>query len=168
MGLKALAEGGIESVRVERLAAALGVTKGSFYWHFRDRAALQAAVLDAWRTLATEDVIKSVEAVGGDARARIEALFTMVFSADGRLERAVRAWADSDAAVAAAVKAIDRQRMAYVESLFAELGLPRTEAKVRARFAYQALIGQYAMAGRDGDGDPPGGLRIIMAMLLRR
>src|SRR5262245_46590032 len=61
LGLRVLAESGIDAVRVEPLAARLGVTKGSFYWHFRDRPALHAAMLTEWRHSATHDILVQVE-----------------------------------------------------------------------------------------------------------
>jgi AcrR family transcriptional regulator len=75
-GLKALAEHGAEAVRIERLADTLRVTKGSFYWHFKDRGALLEALLEAWQARATNAIIDQVEARGGDARTRLETLFT--------------------------------------------------------------------------------------------
>jgi AcrR family transcriptional regulator len=145
-GLKALAESGVEAVRVERLAEALGVTKGSFYWHFADRQALLMAVLEAWKARATADVIAQVEAKGSDARTRLHELMMIVFSTDGRLERQVRAWAANDEAAGVALAEIDAKRTRYLEGLFTGLNFGRAEARARARFAYHALIGQFALA----------------------
>src|SRR5437763_8486771 len=76
-GLRALAHGGPEAVRVEPLARALGVTKGGFYWHFEDRRALLEALLDAWERTLIDEVVATVEAGGGDARARLARLFSL-------------------------------------------------------------------------------------------
>lgn len=65
-------------MRVERLAATLHVTKGSFYWHFKDRRSLLEALLETWRTRATNAIIDEVEAKGGDAVAKLRALSTIV------------------------------------------------------------------------------------------
>ena len=165
-GLKALADSGVEAVRVERLAGALGVTKGSFYWHFADRQALLAAVLEAWKARATADIITQVEAKGGDARARMHALMTIVFLSDGRLDRQVRAWAANDVQARLAQEEIDGLRTGYLERLFAGLGFGRAEARARARFAYHALIGQFAMAN-GGKGKRAAAEReVVFAMLV--
>src|SRR5213592_85092 len=67
-GLRALAAGGPDAVRIEPLARALGVTRGGFYWHFKDRRALLDAILDAWERRSTDEVLERVEREGGDAR----------------------------------------------------------------------------------------------------
>ncbi|MBK9082742.1 MAG: TetR family transcriptional regulator [Rhizobiales bacterium] len=149
-GLRALRRDGVEAVRVERLAVDLGKTKGSFYWHFADRKALLAALLEAWRGRATQAVIEDVESAGGDARARLATLMATTLAADGRLERAMRDWARGDAAVAAAMAGIDDRRLRYVAELLVGAGVAPADAKLRARFAYQSLIGRFVMAA-----DPP-------------
>ena len=146
--LKALAEHGADAVRVERLARALKVTKGSFYWHFKDQKALLAEALKEWEARATGDIIATIDGHGGDARARIAALAMLVFSAKGSLERQVRAWAAGDAMAAAVQDRVDRRRIAYVVELFASAGLAPTDARPRATFLYQALVGQFAMGRR--------------------
>jgi AcrR family transcriptional regulator len=144
-GFRALLREGVEGVRVERLAAGLGKTKGSFYWHFADRAALLDALLDAWRARATQAVITQVEARGGDARARLTTLLEITMSADGRLERAMRDWARGDAAVSRAMASVDRKRLRYVADLLVAAGVAPEAARLRALFAYQALIGAFVM-----------------------
>ncbi|MGO4871203.1 MAG: TetR/AcrR family transcriptional regulator [Roseiarcus sp.] len=147
-GLRALSEYGVEAVRVERLAATLHVTKGSFYWHFKDRRSLLEALLETWRTRATNAIIDEVEAKGGDAVAKLRALSTIVSRIDGRLDRAVRVWAGQDEMARGALGEIDRRRLDYLTSLFAELSFTPEEAVARARLVYHALIGQFAMGER--------------------
>ena len=144
-GLTVLATQGIDAVRVERLAADLSVTKGSFYWHFKDRGALLAALLGAWQATATNAIIAHVEERGGDARSKLTTLFTVVASADGRLDRAIRHWAALDEAPRLALSAVDRRRLHYLQALFAKLGFSALEATARSRLVYHALIGQYAV-----------------------
>src|SRR2546421_10480729 len=79
-GLRALAAGGPDAVRIEPLARALGVTKGGFYWHFDDRRALLEEMLDTWERMSVDEVIEHVESEGGDARARLRRLFAIAFS----------------------------------------------------------------------------------------
>src|SRR2546423_14852365 len=100
-GLKALAAGGPDAVRVEALARTLGVTKGGFYNHFDDRPALLEEMLDTWEQLVIDHVIKSVEAEPGDAKTRLRRLFAFNSTAAHELikiEFAIRDWARRDRA----------------------------------------------------------------------
>jgi AcrR family transcriptional regulator len=144
-GLRTLARSGIDAVRVEPLAKALKVTKGSFYWHFDDRAALLSVMLEVWEARATEAVIDEVERRGGDERERLETLFRIVSATDGRLERAIRAWAGYDEAARLVLDRVDQHRQRYLEDLFLALGFSGPEAAARARFCYHAVIGQFAL-----------------------
>ena len=74
-GLQVLAEEGMEAVRVEPLAKRLNVTKGSFYWHFKNRQALLLEILQAWVNLQTDSIINLVETAGGSASAKLMYLF---------------------------------------------------------------------------------------------
>ncbi len=166
-GLRMLAAHGVDAVRVERLAAALKVTKGSFYWHFKDRGDLLATLIDAWKSRATLAVIEQVEANGGDAATRLRTLFSIVSPNDGRLDLALRAWAGQDPTAQAALEEVDEHRLRYLETLFLALGFSAEASAARARFSYHALIGQFMM-----DKSPPGvrlaeRLDLILPMLMR-
>ena len=147
-GIALLAEGGIDAVRVEPLAARLGVTKGSFYWHFKDRAALYAAILDHWRATSTADVITLLERQGGSAAERLRRLFatTVVDPRRPQLTTAIRAWARTDRLAAQAIAIADAERIAYVEGLLVEHGLTPGAAAVRARILYLTLMGSFALS----------------------
>src|SRR3954470_22610246 len=84
-GLRALAAGGPDAVRVEALAGELGVTKGGFYNHFEDRPALLHEMLDTWERLVIDQVIELVEAGGGDGKAKLRRLFALGTSSAGDL-----------------------------------------------------------------------------------
>jgi len=144
-GLELLANGGIDAVRVEPLAAHLGVTKGSFYWHFADRAALHAAMLEAWRGRSTNEIIERVEAGTGSGAERLKRLVALVTSNKmaPRLETAIRAWATTSSQVARVLADVDRGRLDYVTQLLIASGLGPTLAKARANFLYLALIGSF-------------------------
>lgn len=141
-GLHALAERGVEAVRVEALARALSVTKGSFYWHFRDRADLLRAILTEWEDRRTEQVIQDAELTEADASARLLNVIQAAAEADARLELSVRSWAAMDATAAASVARADHRRLSYLSALFRELGFPTLDAATRARVAYLARLGQ--------------------------
>src|SRR5206468_12890177 len=81
-GLRALGVGGPDAVRIEKLAQALGVTKGGFYWHFDDRRALLEEMLDAWERVMVDEVIEHLEGEGADSRARLRRLFALASSTE--------------------------------------------------------------------------------------
>jgi AcrR family transcriptional regulator len=148
-GVSLLGRAGIDAVRVEPLAAKLGVTKGSFYWHFKDRDALHLAMLESWRSDTTRNVIARVEAESTGTRDRLKQLIGLATrnTALARLEIAIRAWAKTDQRAAAAVAEIDRQRVDYVTSLLRDLGIAEQTARLRAWILYLALIGGFFAAG---------------------
>jgi AcrR family transcriptional regulator len=168
-GLKAMARDGVDAVRIERLAAALNVTKGSFYWHFKDRNALLEELLESWQSRATTAVIDAVEAKGGDARSKLANLFTIVSVIDGQLDRAIRNWAARDGAAASALQEVDRRRLDYLVSLFTGVGFSTAEAVARARLVYHALVGQFTMGEAVAHGDRlTECLNIVLPMLVVR
>jgi AcrR family transcriptional regulator len=155
-GLRAMAEGGPDAVRIEPLAQAMGVTKGGFYWHFADRTALLGEVLDLWERANLEDVIEAVERDGGDARTRLRRLFRMAFAGTGalRTDLAVREWARRDPAVAERVCRVDNRRMGYLRGLFGALGGDEAEVEARCLMALSLWIGNHFIAA-----EHPGGSR---------
>ena len=139
-GLKALASRGFTALKAEPLAKALRVSRGSFYWHFADIAAFHAAILARWHEVAAEQIIANVEAASKDEDP-LALLLRRVFGERLMLERAVRTWASVDPAARAAVQAIDRRRLNYVEGLLAQSGLPAELARARAQILYWAFLG---------------------------
>ena len=112
-GLLALGVGGPDAVRIEKLAHALGVTKGGFYWHFDDRQALLDEMLDAWERVSVDEVIERVEREGGDARSKLRRLSSLAASSDEplRIDLAVRDWARRDQKVSERLRRVDNRRM---------------------------------------------------------
>lgn len=147
--LRALAEGGPDAVRIEALAGSLGVTKGGFYWHFKDRPALLAEMLDAWEESMTEDVFARIDRHATDARERLRHLFALAPSANFAVDLAIRDWSRRDRAIARRMRGIDTRRMAWMRSLFAEF-CDDQEAEARTMLAYSLLIGAYFIAPRPG------------------
>jgi AcrR family transcriptional regulator len=143
-GLKALGRGGPEAVRIEPLARALGVSKGGFYWHFEDRQALLGEMLDAWERRYVDEVIEVVDAVEGDARARLRSLFGLASASGGELlkvELAIRDWARRDRSVARRLRRVDNRRMAYMRSLFAEFLDDPDEVEARCLMTFSLFVG---------------------------
>jgi AcrR family transcriptional regulator len=145
-GLKALGEGGPDAVRVEGLAASLGVSKGGFYWHFKDRRALLGEMLDSWERAAADDVIALLESRPAAARDKLQQLFELAPSADFPVELAIREWARRDGAVAERMRRVDNRRMEYLRSLFRQLGLEEDEVETRSLIAFSLFIGTYFIA----------------------
>ncbi|HEX8648547.1 MAG TPA: TetR/AcrR family transcriptional regulator [Thermoleophilaceae bacterium] len=151
-GLRALAGGGPDAVRIEPLAQALGVTKGGFYWHFDDRGALLEEMLDAWERTAIDEVIERIETDGGDARTRLRRLFAIGASRDDvlRIDLAVRDWARRDRSVAARLQRADNRRMDYMRSLLGELVPDPDDVEARCLVAFSLWIGNHFIAADHG------------------
>jgi AcrR family transcriptional regulator len=151
-GLRALAAGGPESVRVEALAKALGVTKGGFYWHFTDRRALLDDMLDAWEKEGVDDVIARVEADGGDGRTRLRDLFGLARALPERLpvELAVRDWARRDPAVQARLARVDNRRFDFMRRLFGDFCEDPDEVEIRCFLTFNVWVGQSFIAASHG------------------
>ena len=121
-GLKTLAKNGFTALKAEPLAKAMGVSRGSFYWHFADIRAFHAAILNHWREVAAEQIIADVEAAA-KAKIRWRCCCAGYLARSWRWRRRSAAWAAVDPAARAAVQAIDRRRLSYVESLLHTSGL---------------------------------------------
>ncbi len=145
IGLKTLVESGIEAVRVEPLAKSLKVTRGSFYWHFKNRDDLLEAILQEWEIRNTESIIQEVELVGTDPGSKLLNLFEIAARDDDHLEKAVRIWGVHDARASAAIGRVDQRRLDYLQNLFLQLGFSKTEAKVRARIVHSVRLGWFMM-----------------------
>lgn len=146
-----LRDEGVERVRVEPLAVRLGVTKGSFYWHFETREQLLTAALDQWMEQGTESIIRHVATVRDGPEAKLRALWRRTMhdaSQDLRIELAIRDLGQRDAAVRERVRQVDERRMAYLCQLFRELGLRPELAHARSLMLYSLLIGNHFIAAR--------------------
>jgi AcrR family transcriptional regulator len=164
-GLKTLEATGVETVRVEPLAKHMGVTKGSFYWHFKNRDDFLAAILQEWVDCQTNRIIEKVEALGGDARAKLLYLFELAVEDDGGIENGIRAWATSDSKVMAVLAQVDRRRLDYTKDLFLEVGFAPFEAMVRARMVYYALVGEFTIGTRSDQAERLEEIRLQHAIL---
>jgi AcrR family transcriptional regulator len=161
-GLKTLAERGFTALKAEPLAKALGVSRGSFYWHFADIGAFHAAILKHWREVAAEQIIANLEAAS-DNRDRLPLLLRQAFGGKLALENAVRTWATVDPAARSAVQAIDRRRLGYVERMLGASGFAPGVARARAQIFYWAFVG-FALSDKPL---PPARQRAVLDELLR-
>ncbi len=139
--LEVLYSEGIGRVSIVRIARDLGVTSGSFYWHFKDRNDLLRSLLDFWVHSQTEAFFEKVEQFEGTPAERLLKLMEMLtLGEEGRYEVAIRAWAGFDDMAAEVVRGTDKRRIEFLRSIFHELGFKGNEAEMRARlFVYSQL-----------------------------
>lgn len=168
-GLRALAAGGPDAVRVEPLSRALGVTKGGFYWHFRDRQALLDALLDRWEESLVDEAIATADGGGGDARTRLRRLFGAAADLEGvlALELSVRDWARREPAVAARVSRVDDRRLAYLRPLFAEFCDDEADVEGRCLLVLTLLLGESLVVATHGAATRPTATAAALRHLLR-
>lgn len=143
-GLEQLSERGIDGVKVETLAARIGVTKGSFYWHFKDRDALLEAMLADWRRRATLAIIDRLERTSVAPIERLRGLLRLPvkgrsseWGAD--VELAVRLWGRRDPRARAALEEVDQVRLRYIGRLLQDIGFQPQDAEARAILAYSYM-----------------------------
>jgi AcrR family transcriptional regulator len=145
-GLAELAKAGVDGVRVEVLAERLGVTKGGFYRRFRDRRALLDAMLETWRDGRVTAIERQAEASGESAGERLKGIFKLYSERANTqgiaVELAIRQWARTDPAAAAAAERVDATRLKICSSLYRQLGLSAPDADARAVLFYTFLFGQ--------------------------
>ncbi len=145
--LGAIAEGGLAAVGVEPLAARLGATKGSFYWHFTSRDALLQAAIERWEKETTTDVIAEITAAQDAPAGQFRRLVARVIE---RAEQdpvgpALLASA-THPAVAPALERATAARLGVIATVFGRLGFPAAEARRRALLAYSAYLGHGQLA----------------------
>ncbi|MFF9865940.1 TetR/AcrR family transcriptional regulator [Streptomyces sp. NPDC013953] len=168
--LAAIGDGGLAAVAVEPLAARLGTTKGSFYWHFANREALVEAALERWEETGTEAIIAALE-TEPDPGARLRTLFrrATASAAEDPLEVSLLATADHPR-VAAVLQRVTERRVAYVARLFEQLGFPPEEAARRGLLAYTSYLGHTQLTHAVPAALPqdPDYLDAVLDTLLRR
>lgn len=150
-GLKTLAKHGPNGLKVGAMAQALGVSRGSFYWHFEEIADFKAQVLSSWAESTTDDVREAVETDASEPD-RLHHLMKRVLGDSRRLDRAIRAWASSEPGVAAIVASVDTRRTEIIMEMILAAGVSRPVAERRAAFLYWGLLGQtFAMDEQQAD-----------------
>jgi AcrR family transcriptional regulator len=144
----ALAKEGVSGIRVESLARKLKVTKGSFYWHFKDRAELLDAVMAEWE--GQTDAIMNEARKQRGARAKLDSFISLVKSTEGTIpEAAIFMWARQDPKVARRVKRTEQARIGFLASILEAMDLAPEEAELRAELAYMTFVGMAERMARD-------------------
>jgi AcrR family transcriptional regulator len=138
--LDAFERGGLSAVAIEPLARTLGVTKGSFYWHFKDRSALLAATVARWERLHVDGPLDAVAAIA-DPRERLLALLGRASGKPPTIFMRMLEAVD-EPVVAAAVARAAELRVGFMATAFRELGLSRARARRQALLAYSAYVGR--------------------------
>ena len=165
-GLSALSSAGPDAVRVEPVAAQLGVTKGGFYRHFADRNAFLSALLDEWERRSVDEVIARVEADEADAATNVRRAGTLTFAKDLLpIDLAVRAWARSDSQVAVRLRRVDNARIGYLRSQFATITGDRGEVEARSMLAFALAIGQHFITAEHAEFGRTQALNLAAAFL---
>jgi AcrR family transcriptional regulator len=155
--LAAIADRGVANVSVERLAKDLGATKGSFYWHFTDRAALVGAALERWERVFTDRILDELGVIA-DPSARFRALLGTIFQESVGASVDVALLADAhDQLVQPVLERVARKRLAFLEQIFTDLG--RKHPRDRALLATTAYIG-LAQLRRSAPGLTPSARRV--------
>jgi AcrR family transcriptional regulator len=147
-GFAIIAEEGMNALKIDRLCERLGVTKGSFYWHFEDMASYRAVLVQSWGELRDEDRRQFDEMGDLPPDERLSRMMaSLVSPRHWTLERAMREWARSDDAVAKSVREADRRLMRAIQRAFLDYGFDAEDADFRANAAFAAGIGLLHLSG---------------------
>ncbi|MEP4805782.1 MAG: TetR/AcrR family transcriptional regulator [Hyphomicrobiales bacterium] len=132
--LNVLATEGGARLRIDSLVKNLGVTKGSFYHHFKNRDEFVRALIDYWSKEFTESVINDVNTSEASPSERLLSLTQYVESKGlDQFDIAFRSWAAQDPVVAEALKEVDRRRYEFVKGVFEAIGFEGAELEMRVR-----------------------------------
>jgi AcrR family transcriptional regulator len=142
-------ERGVDSVKVLPLSKSLGVTRGSFYWHFKDREDLLQQMLHYWERELTDTVIQQTKSLDASAADKLQNVVANVLHQSmDRYDTAVRAWSLFDSSVLKTMKRVERKRLRFLTELLSQAGLDQGVANIRAQFLYGYLMSGIAVAGR--------------------
>ena len=171
--IEMMAEDNVEALRVDTLAERLGVTKGSFYWHFKGREDLLFSVLEAWRLQMTSQIVALIADTTGTPWERIERLLRIAISArpdvpGGPFEVTLRDWARRDATVAEIVREVDRARFDFARQLYRHAGLSEADAMDYAELHMAFVIGSRMTLAAGDREEVQRKRRIAEALLLPR
>lgn len=164
-----LADEGLPGLRIEMLAKGLNVTKGSFYWHFKDRQDLLQSLLLTWKEGRIRDIMKQTRARPGAELEQIHHIISLYSASRSKrgmmIELAVREWAQRDPKAAAIVGEVDACRLRCAKQLFLARGLPEEEATSRSLLLYAYVFGASLMVC-DGLGEDVPRLKQALADLV--
>lgn len=168
-----LVERGVDAIRVDVLAKEMGVSRGSFYWHFKDREDLLQRLLKAWRDQATEQIIERFEREHDDARQLLRDLLSLPFRGmsarrAANIELAIRAWARSDPVARHAVDDVDSRRISYIAQVFSALGFAIRDARARAFALYAYEVAESLLFAQGTESQKTERSALMETLLLQR
>ncbi|MFA1542458.1 TetR/AcrR family transcriptional regulator [Actinomadura monticuli] len=157
-----LARAGERGVTINALAARLGVTKGSFYWHFTDRPELMRALLDRWAHERTDEMLTLALGSTADPRERLRRIQALGREI-GPVDRAMRLWAQHEPAAEKAVRHADQALLGHIAACLEGLGFGGADAELRALLMLRAWVGGYLMPGEGSPDLSERTLEILLA-----
>ena len=162
----------VDAVRVEVLAKNLGVTRGSFYWHFKDRDDLLRQLLARWRDQATEQIIDRFEKRNIKPRDLLRDLLMLPFKGEAAkaaaaTELAIRGWARRDETARQFVDEVDSKRLSYIAQCFSALGFDIGEARMRAFALYSYELSESLLSNQGNEKQKEERRRFMEGILLR-
>ncbi len=142
--LETLGREGVVGVNVENVARSMGVTKGGFYHHFKDKDEFISRLLEHWETELTDKIDAHVAQLRGKPAEQLLALLEFIAENEtNRYDASMRAWALHDERVATVVRRVDQKRLAYVRDLFRKMGFSAEQARMRSRMSYYYVVGEH-------------------------
>jgi AcrR family transcriptional regulator len=161
-GLQTLADEGPEGLRIMLIAQQLGVTKGSFYWHFKSLEDYQDALLEEWERCYTQEAIRCLESDNSDHSTKLRNWIIGAAYSDFRLDRAIRSWSLNNSAVREVRSRVDHERINYLAKLLRGVGWPKDEALTLGQWTYCAWVGYATL---DGPATTEKQLKVILSLL---
>lgn len=167
--LQILQDEGIQGVRIDRMARDLGVTKGSFYWHFKDLDDLRRSILEHWAEQYSDVVSENREYLEVDPVVGLFAAMARVRE-DGldAFEVAMRSWADHDPVANEAVRAVYERRTTFVRGFFRRLGFSELDAEMRTRAALCFMSWEPSMYVDDSPAQRLTLLKLHLELLMKK
>ena len=164
---------GIDAVRVDVISKILNVTRGSFYWHFKDRDDLLHHVLETWRRTTTEQIIERFDKHQDEPMVLFQELLSLPFrgraaARAANIELAIRAWARRDQMARYAVDQVDARRLAYIGQCFSALGFPMAEARERAFMLYSYEVAESILSHQGNATQKRARSKLVEQLLLKR
>lgn len=164
---------GIDAVRVDVISKILNVTRGSFYWHFKDRDDLLHHVLESWRKTTTEQIIERFDKHQDTPKLLFKELISLPFrgraaARAANIELAIRAWARRDQMARYAVDQVDSRRLAYIAQCFSALGFPMAEARERAFMLYAYEVAESILSHQGNAAQKRARSELVERLLLKR
>ncbi|WP_166882338.1 TetR/AcrR family transcriptional regulator [Massilia mucilaginosa] len=167
-GLAVLREHGPQALKADPLCKRMGVSRGSFYWHFDSAGSFVLAVLERWESIATDQIIRAIDQAGVDAQARLRLLLESVGELDIGLYEAINTLGAQDPGAALVLRRVHERRVGFVASLLGALGFDPAEAGTRAQLIYAWAMGELLTRGPDRTAFSASQIDAVERLLIRR